>query len=127
MESACASLKLYPLALSGLFALQDLYSFCSYVLMIQLAMFLLYASRVAQHPHSAASVVQRIVNVFLRAVPIAMPTVIIFSLFCCMLKLMRIGISVHDPSKVRLAADVEVAVFDKTGTLTGSMVSSVSS
>ena len=95
------------------------------MLVIQLAIFLLYASRVAQHPHSAASVIKRIANVLIRAVPIAIPTVVIFSLFCCMLKLLHIGISVHEPSKIRLAADVEVAVFDKTGTLTGNMVSSV--
>ena len=107
--------------------MQDLYRYCSFVLVIQLAMFLLYASRAARHPHSTASVIKRIVNVFIRAVPDAIPTVIIFSLFCCTRKLLRIGISVHEPSKVKVAADVEVVVFDKTGTLTGSMVSAVKS
>ena len=103
-------------------ALQDLYSFCSFSLLIHLAMFLLYASRLAQHPQSSASIIKRVAEALTQAFPIAMPTVIVFSLFCCVIKLLRHGINVHQHVKVKLAAGVEVAVFDKTGTLTGSVV-----
>ena len=85
---------------------------------------MLYASRAARHPHSAASVIQRVADTLIGAVPAAIPTVIVFALACCMVKLLRHGISVHQFQKVELAADVQVAVFDKTGTLTGNMVGS---
>lgn len=88
-------------------------------------MFLLYVSRVARQPHSTASIVERVVDTLIGAVPVAIPTVIIFSLAYCRVKLLRHGISVHQFLKVQLAADVEVAVLDKTGTLTGNMVGSM--
>ena len=102
--------------------LQDLYCFCSFALLLQLVLFLLYASRAAQHPHSTATVVKRVVDALIGAVPVAIPTVIILA--CCRAKLLRHGISVHQFLKVQLAADVEMAVFDKTGTLTGNTVGS---
>ena len=37
-------------------------------------------------------------------------------LFCCVIKLLHVGISLQEPEKVKLAADVEVAVFAKTET-----------
>ena len=104
--------------------MQDLYGFCSFALLLQLATFLLYASRLARHPHSAASVVSRVVDTLISAYAVAIPTVIVFSVGRCVVKLLHHGISVHQFLKVQLAADVEVAVFDKTGTLTGNMVGS---
>ena len=108
-------------------ALQDLYYFCSFALLIQLAMFLLYASRVARHQHSTVSIIKQVAETLTSAVPIAMPAVIVFSLFCCVIKLLCHGIHVHQHLKVKPAADVEVAVFDKTGTLTGNVVSAMQS
>lgn len=104
-------------------ALQDLYSFCGVALLTQLAFLLLFVSRVAQHPHSSETIVRHFAEALIRAVPTTVPTVIVFSLFCCVIKLLRHRIHVHQHTKVKLAADVEVAVFDKTGTLTGSVVS----
>ena len=76
-----------------------------------------------RHPDDTAFVVQRAADVLISAVPIAIPTVIVFTLTSFTLKLLRLGVLAHEPVKVKLAADVEVAVFDKTGTLTGDMVS----
>lgn len=90
---------------------------------MQLMLFLLYAARVAQHPHSTESIVQHVAEVFIYAVPVATPTVIIFALSYCVIKLLHSGIHVHKHIKVKLAADVKVVVFDKTGTLTGDTVS----
>ena len=102
--------------------LQDLYLFCSFALVLQLAMLMLYATKAAQHPHSAASVIKHAADAVISAVPIGIPTVIIFSLYRCVLKLLRHGTAVHHPIMVKVAADVDTAVFDKTGTLTDSVV-----
>lgn len=104
-------------------ALQDLYSFRSFALLLQLALFIANAARAARHPDSTAFVVQRAADVLISAVPIAIPTLIIFTLISCTLKLLRLGISAHEPVKVKLAADVEVGVSDNTGTPTSDMVS----
>ena len=86
-------------------------------------LFLLYASKVAQHRHTTEAILQHVTEVFIHAVPVATPTVIIFALAFCVIKLLHRGIHVHKHVKVKLAADVEVVVFDKTGTLTGDVVS----
>ena len=103
--------------------LQDLYSFCSFVLLLQLAIFLLYASRAAQHPSSIASVAKHVIDTLIAAVPDAIPTVITFALFSCTAKLKQHGIQLHQTLTVKTAAAVELVAFDKTGTLTGSVVS----
>ena len=102
--------------------LQDLYLFCSFVWVLQLAMLTLYVTKAAQHPHSAASPIKHAADALISAVPMGIPTVIIFSLYRCVLKLLRHGTAVHHPIMVKIAADVNTAVFDKTGTLTDSVV-----
>ena len=53
------------------------------------------------------------------------PTVLIFSLFRCVVKLKQHNIEVLHTTKIKAAAAVDVVVFDKTGTLTGSLVKSL--
>ena len=107
---------------ASLLLLQDLYSFCGFVMVLQLAMFMAYALRVAQYPHSTASVVKHAADVVISAVPTGIPTVIIFSMYRCGLTLMSRGMAVLQTSMINVAADVDTAVFDKTGTLTDSVV-----
>ena len=59
----------------------------------------------------------------LRAPHAGAPTVIICAIGAATIKLRHEGIDVLDPSKMKVAADVNVVCFDKTGTLTGSVVS----
>lgn len=84
---------------------------------------MLYVSRASRHPHGAKSVIQHVVDMFMAAVPIPVPTVLIFSLFRCVVKLKQQNVAVLQPVKINAAAAVQVVVFDKTGTLTGSLVS----
>lgn len=102
--------------------LQDLYTFCSFVLVLQLAIFTLYASRAAAYPVKTAAVVRRVIDTFIAAVPTGIPTIIIFSLGRCVAVLKGGDVEVHQALAVKAAAAVEAVVFDKTGTLTGSLV-----
>ena len=101
--------------------LQDVLRFCSFAGLLQLAIFMLYASRAGRHSHGAQSVVQHMVDLLIASVPIPIPTVLIFSLFRCVVKLKQHHIEVLQTRKIKAAAAADLCVFDKTGTLTGSL------
>ena len=105
--------------------LQDLLLYCSFALVLQLAIFTLYISKASQHGHRASNVVQHVGDALVAASPTGMPTLIITSLWRCFIDLKKQGIMVQSSLKIKTAAAVELVVFDKTGTLTGSMVSCV--
>lgn len=84
---------------------------------------MLYASRADRHPHDAKGVMRHVIDMLIAAVPVPISTVLIFSLFRCVVRLKRQHIEVLQTTKIKAAAAVEVVVFDKTGTLTGSLVS----
>lgn len=102
---------------------QDLFLYCAFALVLQLAIFSLYLSRVRRRPHDTASVIQHVGDTLVAAAPTGICTVIITSLCRCVADLKRQGISVQDTKKIKTAAAVNTVVVDKTGTLTGSMVS----
>ena len=108
------------------FALQDLTSFCSFVLVLQLVIFMLYAVRAAQHPVSTAPVIKHVADTLIASFPTGIPTVVIFSLFRCTSVLQRREMVVLNTGKIKTAAAVQIVALDKTGTLTGNLVTSTS-
>ena len=54
--------------------MQDLYAFCAYALLLQICIFMLFVSKASQYAHSRADTVQRVLNVFIAAVPTGAPT-----------------------------------------------------
>ena len=54
--------------------IQDLYAFCAYALLLQLCIFMLFVSKAAQYAHSTEDIIQRVLNVFIAAVPTGAPT-----------------------------------------------------
>ena len=114
------------LLIQQVFALQDLYSFCSFVLVLQLAVFMLYAVRAAQYPVSTAPVIKHVADTLIASFPTGIPTVVVFSLFRCVNALKRHEVSVLDSGKIKTAAVVQIITLDKTGTLTGNLVTPAS-
>ena len=107
-----------------LVALQDLFKYCSFALVLQLALFMLYVSRARRHEQSVTMVVRRLINAVIAALPPTVPAVLIVCLFRCGIVLKLQQIHVHHSTKVKTAAATQVLVLDKTGTLTGSQVHS---
>ena len=104
--------------------LQDLLKFYFFAFLLQLCVFMLFVSKANMHPHTARSVVTRVVDIFIAAAPTGAPTVVVAALTYCIVHLNRSqGLVVLLPEKIKTIADVEVVCFDKTGTLTGSRVS----
>ena len=103
--------------------LQDLYRFCVFALLLQLSIFFLYITKAGQFYHGPKEAVERVVNVFIAAVPTGLATVLVFCLGTCVRKLRLQQIDLLQPEKIKTIADVEVVCFDKTGTLTRSVVS----
>lgn len=102
--------------------MQDVLRYCCFTLILQLAIFVVYSSRAGRHAHSAESVVQHVVDVFIAAVSPAIPTIQICTLLRCVVNLKQHSLAVLHTAKVKTAAAVDVVVFDKTGTLTGNVV-----
>lgn len=65
---------------------------------------------------------QRIVDIFIAAWPMSVPTVLIVALAVRVIKLNAQGIDTLQPAKLIAAADIEAVCFDKTGTLTANTV-----
>ena len=65
---------------------------------------------------------QRVVDVFIAAWPMSVPTVLIVALAVRVIKLNAQGIDTLQPTKLNAAAYIEVVCFDKTGTLTANTV-----
>lgn len=103
--------------------LQDLYSFCSFVLVLQLAIFSLYIAKAKVHHQRTSDVVRNVLDTLVAAVPIGIPAVIIYSMWRCVVALRHNDIEMHRAAKIKTAAAVEVVVLDKTGTLTDNLVS----
>ena len=94
--------------------------------MLQLGSFILAASRASRYPHGAARILNHVADFFISSVAPGIPTVLIFSLFRCVVKLRQHGIEVLQTARIKAAAAVCTVAFDKTGTLTGSLVCSYS-
>ena len=107
-----------------LVALQDIYQYCAFALILQLGLFVLYLSRARRHAQTAGMVVQRLVEVVIAAVPSQIPAVIDLAVLRCAIVLQGQNIHIHDTAGIKNASAAEVVVFDKTGTLTGSIVRS---
>lgn len=104
--------------------LQDLFSFCAFALCLQSCLFLAGGiPYFLTHEAYTKDVILKVIGTIVAAVPIAIPTVMVFSNGACAGKLRAKGIHVLDLGKLRSAADVSIACFDKTGTLTSSVVS----
>lgn len=103
--------------------MQDILRYCSFTLILHLAIFMLYAARASRHEHSAEHAVQHVVDVFIATVSPTIPTIQICTLLRCVVNLRQRSLAVLQTAKVRTAAAVDVVVFDKTGTLTGNVVS----
>lgn len=104
--------------------LQDVLRYCCFGAMLQLGSFMLYASRASRHPHTARITFKHIADFLISSVSPGIPTVLIFSLFRCVVKLGQHKIEVLQTARIKTAAAVDTVVFDKTGTLTGSLVCS---
>ena len=65
---------------------------------------------------------QRVVDIFIAAWPMSVPTVLIVALAVRVVKLNAGGIDTLQPAKLIAAAYVEAVCFDKTGTLTANTV-----
>ena len=107
-------------------ALQDLFKYCSFALVLQLALFILYASRAHRHEQNVTMVVRRLIYTVIAAVPPTLPAVLIVCLFRCGIVLRQQHIHLQHSTKIKTAAATEVLVLDKTGTLTASQVYSSS-
>lgn len=103
--------------------LQDIYRFCSFAVILQLAVFALYALGATRNAQSPGMVIQRLIALLVAAAPATMPTVLIFASCRCGFILQLQKIWIPHAAKIFTAAAVEVVVFDKTGTLTGNAVS----
>ena len=101
-----------------------MYKYCACALVLQLGIFALYLSRAHRHAQTAGTVILRLVEVGIAAVPPQMPVVINFAVLQCALVLRKQHIHIHLSTAIKAASAVEVAVFDKTGTLTGNAVRS---
>lgn len=107
--------------------MQDLLRFCAFALLLQICIFFLYIESARQFYRGPQEVVERVVNVFVAAVPTGLATVLVFSLGTCVKKLRVQQIDLLQPEKIKTIANVEVVCFDKTGTLTRSVVRLVES
>ena len=116
----CSLTEPQPLHLA---VVQDMYQFCAVALLFQACFFMLYIARAGRQPESARVTIDRVLDVFVAAVPPAAPAVVVAALAYCSLHLRRGSIEVLVPEKIKTIADVEVVCFDKTGTLTGTVVS----
>ena len=103
-----------------------MFQYCSFALVLQLAICSLYVSRASKHEQSTAQVIRRVISNVIAAFPPAIPTVIVLTLSRCGVVLRQQQIHVHYSSKVKTAAVAQVLVLDKTGTLTGQIVRRIS-
>ena len=63
--------------------MQDLYAFCAYALLLQICIFMLFVSKASQYAHSTEDTLQRVLNVFIAAVPVGAPTGEAWLSFAC--------------------------------------------
>lgn len=105
--------------------LQDYFSFCAGHLVLQIASFSLCCVKAEYRTllrDDSEDTFQRVVDIFIAAWPMSVPTVLIVALTVRVIMLSAQGIDTLQPAKLNAAAYVEVICFDKTGTLTANTV-----
>ena len=105
--------------------LQDYFIFCAGHLVLQIASFCLCLVKADSRTLLRADpedTFQRVVDIFIAAWPMSVPTVLIVTLAVRVIKLNGEGIDTLQPAKLIAAAYIEAVCFDKTGTLTANTV-----
>ena len=105
--------------------LQDYFIFCAGHLVLQIASFSLCFLKADSRTllrDNPEDTFQRVVDIFIAAWPMSVPTVLFVALAVRVAKLHAEGIDTLQPDKLIAAAHVEAVCFDKTGTLTANTV-----
>ena len=90
-------------SLTHILGLQDLLCYCSLALLLQIAVSAPMAFKASQLDPSISSIIQRVADVFIAAVPSQIPAVISFGLFRCVRALKRKDIHAHDIPRYQIA------------------------
>ena len=79
--------------------MQDLLRFYAFAFLLQLALFMLYAAKVSEHPTSTKAVIDRVINIFISAAPTGAPTVVVAGIAYCIVHLRNQEVVILLPEK----------------------------
>lgn len=102
--------------------MQDYFIFCAFSLALQIAAFGLFIAKGSQDADDIGDAIERVIDLFIAAVPSIAPAVILFAMGVRVRRLWGHGIATLQPDKLDAAAHTEIVCMDKTGTLTANAV-----
>ena len=91
------------MSLTHILGLQDLLCYCGLALLLQIALSALTVFKATELDPSISSIIERVADVFVAAVPTGVPAVISFGLFRCTVALKRKDIEVHHVPRYQIA------------------------